>query len=46
MLTIVKSGTWLHDADLAASIKELFFDVLDQLRAADASEDNDPDEAA
>ena len=46
MLTIVRSGTYLHDSDLAASIKELFFDVLDQLHAADASDDNDPDEAA
>ena len=44
--TSVRSGTYLHDSDLAASIKELFFDVLDQLHAADASDDNDPDEAA
>ena len=46
MLVIVKSGTYLHDSDLAASIKELFFDILDQLNAADASDDNDPDEPA
>ena len=46
MLTIVRSGSYLHDADLAPSIKELFIDVLDQLNATDALEDNEPEEAA
>ena len=46
MLTIVRFGSHLHDADLASSIKELFIDVLDQLNATDALEDNEPEEAA
>ena len=46
MLTIVRSGSYLHDADLASSIKELFIDVLDQLNATDALEDNEPEEDA
>ena len=46
MLTIVRSGSYLHDADLSSSIKELFVDVLDQLNATDALEDNEPEEDA
>jgi len=46
MLTIVRSGSHLHDADLASSLKELFTDVLDQLNATDALEDNEPDDVA
>jgi len=45
MLSIVKAGAFLHDADLAASIKELFEDVLDQLNTSDELEDAEPEDA-
>ena len=41
MLTIVRSGSFLHDADLASSIKDLY-----QLNATDALEDAEPEEDA
>ena len=46
MLTIVRSGSFLHDANLASSIKDLFIDVVDQLNATDALEDAEPEEDA
>ena len=42
-LTIAKSGTLLYEADLAAQVKEMFQDVLDQLNEQDALEDKEPE---
>jgi len=43
-LTVAKTGSFLYEADLAAQVKDMFQDVLDQLNEQDALEDKEPEE--
>ena len=43
-LTVSRTGSFLYEADLAAQVKEMFQDVLDQLNEQDALEDKEPEE--
>ena len=43
-LTVAKTGSFLYEADLAAQVKDMFLDVLDQLNEQDALEDMEPEE--